>query len=289
MKDAVEAVEKRERSDDDDDEVEVEVEASSGDDAGGDDAGGEDAASGDDAEVEVEVRADAAEKKPKPDKPKAKPKVDAQAAVTEAIIKAKQELEAVLEQTQKEARTLHDKWLRAAADLQNYKKRSARERKDVVKFANEKLLNAMLPVFDDLDRTIEHMSTSPDASKETLLEGVTLVRKKFLGQLEKQGVTTFESVGTAFDPAQHEAVQQVHSDDVGLGGVAAELRRGFFLNERLLRPAMVTVSMGAPPEESTEERTTIDPNPDTDGDTAEAKASEEGDEAAGDEGEGKES
>ena len=241
MKEAVEAVEAHERHDDDDD----------------DDTG---------AEVELEVEASGDDDDPPSDKaPKAKPakpKVDPREAVTEAIIKAKQELEAVLEQTQREAKSLHDKWLRAAADLQNYKKRAAKERDSLVKFANEGLLKELLPVFDDLDRTLQHVSGgATEDSMDSLLEGVRLVHKKFLAYFEKQNVTTFESAGTGFDPGRHEAVQQVHSEEVAAGGVAAEIRRGFFLGDRLLRPAMVTVSMGAAPQGDQTERTTIDPAP----------------------------
>lgn len=195
---------------------------------------------GDDEEEEEEIVAGG-------DKPPAPPEPGAPANdVTSALLNAKHELEEVLAQTQKEAKNLHEKWIRAAADLENYRKRATRERDDIVKFGNERLLNEFLPVLDDLERTVESVAgAGDDASVESLLEGVRMVVKKFLGNLEKHGVTSFDSAGQPFDPAQHEAVQQLHSDDAPAGTVAEELRRGFLLNGRLLRPAMVAVSLGA--------------------------------------------
>lgn len=165
-------------------------------------------------------------------------------AVTEALIDAKKELEEVLEQTQKEAGSFREKWLRAAADLENYRKRAARERDDVAKFGNEKLLKDFLPIVDDLERSIDVVAQSEVGDTgQQLLDGVKLVLKKFLSQLEKNGVTTFDSVGETFDPSQHEAVQQVHADRPQ-GQVHTQLQRGFMINDRLLRPAMVVVSLG---------------------------------------------
>lgn len=156
----------------------------------------------------------------------------------------KAELEAVIEKTKQDVADVKDKWLRAAADLENYRKRAAREREDVVRFANERLLKDLLPVLDDLDRSLAAVSASDGAAFEQILEGVKMVQRKFLTQLEKNGVTTFESTGKVFDPLLHEAVQQVPSSEIPPGGVVQELRRGYMLNGRLLRPAMVAVSIG---------------------------------------------
>lgn len=188
-----------------------------------------------DTGIEIEVEGGEAS-----DEPKSR---GAGEAVTEALIGAKKELEDVLDQTQKEATSFRERWMRAAADLENYKKRASKEREEVQKFGNERLLKDLLPVLDDLDRAIEMIPAEADKAEMQLLDGVKLVRKKFLGQLEKHGVTTFDSRGEAFDPAQHEAVQQVHSEHPA-GAVATELQRGFMINGRLLRPAMVTVSLG---------------------------------------------
>ncbi|MBK8011463.1 MAG: nucleotide exchange factor GrpE [Deltaproteobacteria bacterium] len=171
---------------------------------------------------------------------------DAASAVTEALIAARKELEEVLAQTRKEASETRDKWLRAAADFENYKKRMAREREDLVKFGNEKLLRDFLPILDDLDRAIQVAQDGSNADAQSLmLDGILMVQKKFISQLERYNVETFKSVGQAFDPNRHEAVQQIVSD-LPAGTVAAELQRGFLLSDRLLRPALVTVSLGQP-------------------------------------------
>jgi molecular chaperone GrpE len=158
------------------------------------------------------------------------------------LLQAKQTLEDQLAQLQKEASETKDRWLRAAADLENFKKRAAREREETLKFGNERLLKDFLPVLDDLDRAIEVMAQSEEGQR--FVDGVNLVRKKFLSQLERHDVTSFTSLGEAFDPARHDAVQQVHSAEVEAGRIASELQRGFTIGGRLLRPAMVVVSLG---------------------------------------------
>ncbi len=179
------------------------------------------------------------------DETEERPQKQASEAVTESLLKAKDELQEVLKQTQTEAQSMRDKWLRAAADLENYRKRAQKEREDVVKFGNERLLKDFLPIIDDLDRVVASTSTTAtvDPQAQALVEGVRLVLKKFLGQLEKHGVTSFEAEGKTFDPNLHEAVQQVPSDKP-MGAVVNQLQRGFLIAERLLRPALVTVSLG---------------------------------------------
>lgn len=187
-------------------------------------------------EVEIEVEAT---------KPAATSAASSSASPVDAYSAAKKELEEALTTAKKDASDIKDRWMRAAADLENYKKRAAREREEVVKFGNERILKDLLPVLDDLDRTIQVAGTSvaDNPALQTFLDGIKLTQKKFLTQLEKSGVEAFEVVGKPFDPTQHEAVQQMASD-VPAGGVALEIRRGFFLNGRLLRPALVAVSLG---------------------------------------------
>ena len=136
--------------------------------------------SDEDGEVEMDVGgtddgqqappAESSEEAPKPAPAKAK---DAGEAVTEALLKAKNELEDLLERAKADASKLKNKWLRAAADLENYKKRARRERDDIVKFGSERIIKDMLPVLDDMDRTVEAMESSemPD-EVESLLDGV---------------------------------------------------------------------------------------------------------------------
>ena len=177
--------------------------------------------------------------------PPAPPKTSANDAITEALIAAKKELEDVLGQTKKEAEHMRERWLRAAADFENYKKRAAREREETVKYGNERLLKDFLPVMDDLELALDAAARVDDKQKaaDQLMEGVRLVTKKFIGQLEKHGVSTYEATGEPFDPNLHEAVQQEHGA-MEAGRVVRQLQRGFKLNERLLRPSMVVVSLG---------------------------------------------
>ncbi|MBX2812541.1 MAG: nucleotide exchange factor GrpE [Myxococcales bacterium] len=171
----------------------------------------------------------------------------AEEAVSEAMIQAKNELEEALEQTRKEAAQLKDRWMRAAADLENLRRRAAKEREDVQKFGTERLLKNFLPVMDDLDRAVQvldgHTEAETSATTKQLLGGVQMVQKKFLATLEKHGVTSFDAKGTPFNPERHEAVQQIHSEHE-VGAVASELQRGFLIHDRLLRPALVVVSLG---------------------------------------------
>ncbi|MEM1024977.1 MAG: nucleotide exchange factor GrpE [Myxococcota bacterium] len=163
------------------------------------------------------------------------------------LVETRQALEEELAKVRAEGEDIKNKWLRSAADLENYKKRSVKEREEAVRFGNERLLKDFLPVFDDLDRALEMLGQAQDEASQKLVEGMELVRKKFLSQLEKHGVVSFESKGETFDPALHDAIQQSHDPELESGRVMAEVQRGFKLNDRLLRPAMVVVSLGPAP------------------------------------------
>ena len=141
----------------------------------------------------------------------------------------------------------HDRALRATADLENYKKRAQKEKEEVQKFGTERLLKDFLPVLDNLDRALE--ASQKTADFESLRTGVEMTRKLFDTAFSKQGVKGFSSVGQAFDPRLHEAMQQVESATVPVGHVVYEAVRGYMLNERLMRPALVMVARApaAPP------------------------------------------
>jgi molecular chaperone GrpE len=135
----------------------------------------------------------------------------------------------------------HERFLRGAADLENYKKRAAREREEIQRFGNEKLLKDLLPVADGLDRALA--AASPE---DPLADGVRLVRATLEQALGRHGVTAFSALGQKFDPALHEALLQVPSADKAPGTVVLEHARGFKLNDRLVRPAMVGVAVEPP-------------------------------------------
>jgi molecular chaperone GrpE len=134
----------------------------------------------------------------------------------------------------------HERGLRAAADLENYKKRAQKEKEEVQKFGSERLLKDFLPVLDNLDRALEAAAKSADF--ESFRTGVEMTRKLFDGAFGKHGVKGFSAAGQPFDPRLHEAMQQVESATVPAGHVVYEAVRGYTLNERLMRPALVVVA-----------------------------------------------
>lgn len=142
----------------------------------------------------------------------------------------------------------HEKMLRAVADLENYKKRAAKEKEEVQKFGIEKLMRDFLPVVDNFDRALEQKTGGSDV--ESLKKGVEMIRKLFEDALGKHGVKSFSALNKPFDPNFHEAMGQVESKDLPANHVGAELVRGFTLHERLLRPALVMVTR-APAEPET--------------------------------------
>jgi molecular chaperone GrpE len=179
--------------------------------------------------------------------------VDVDAAVSDpgADSKEMETLRAQLELSQAKGRELmekikdtHEKMLRAVADLENFKKRAQKETAEVRKFGIESLLRDFLPVLDNLDRAVGHADSTPDVA--AIKTGVEMVRKQFEAALGKHGVKGFSAVGLPFDPRMHEAMQQVVQADVPAGQVVSEVARGFTLNDRLVRPAMVVVAMAAP-------------------------------------------
>lgn len=159
------------------------------------------------------------------------------------------ELEAALARAEEAAREAaaraeaeHDRLLRAAADLENFRKRAAREREEIQRFGNERVLKDLLPVLDDLDR-----ARAAAAADDPLVKGVLLVRAGFEQALARHGVKAFSAMGQPFDPALHEALLQVPTAEAAPGTVVLEHARGFTLNDRLVRPAMVGVAVAPPP------------------------------------------
>lgn len=150
-------------------------------------------------------------------------------------------LREALEAKTKEAEAQQDRALRAVAELDNAKKRAVREREDYTRFANESLLREILPVLDNFDRALQAARNEPSAS--AVSKGVELIQRELLRVLEKFGVTAFDSVGQPFDPTRHEAIARVSAPGAPDMSVVSETARGYLLNGRVLRPAMVTVAM----------------------------------------------
>jgi molecular chaperone GrpE len=151
-----------------------------------------------------------------------------------------EDLQAQLAQKTKEAQENYDRFLRLAAEMENLKKRSEKEKADLLLFSNEKLIKELLPVVDNLELALAH-GREQDAP-QALMEGLELVHQGFLKALERFGVTPLASLGEPFDPAFHNAVQEEENPEVKDCSVTQELQKGYLIHKRLLRPAMVVVA-----------------------------------------------
>ena len=134
----------------------------------------------------------------------------------------------------------HDLLLRKAAELENYKKRTERDRASLQQAAAADLIQELLPLADDLQRALA--SPSESTSTSAYRSGVELIHKRLLELLEKRGVMPIEAMGANFDPLFHEAVETVTAENTQDGRIVSDLRRGYTLRGRLLRPSMVRVA-----------------------------------------------
>jgi molecular chaperone GrpE len=149
-----------------------------------------------------------------------------------------EELRRKLAAMEEEARTNHDRFVRERAELENFKKRMQREKAEALRFAAEPLIRELLPVVDNLERALEHGA----GNGQSVLDGVRLVLESLLEILERHGVKRIDAVGAPFNPAEHEAMARVESDEHEPNRVVAQHHTGYRLHDRLLRPALVTVS-----------------------------------------------
>ena len=139
-----------------------------------------------------------------------------------------------------EAQKLKDQLLRTLADFDNFRKRTRRELSEAERRGRDDMLKELLPVFDNLDRAGAHAETATDV--KALADGITLVLRQFTDTLGKLGVKRVPAVGQAFDPAVHEAVQQMETSDFEPGIIAAEVQAGYRSGDKLIRPSLVVVA-----------------------------------------------
>lgn len=151
-----------------------------------------------------------------------------------------EELKHALEERDRQMEELKERMLYQQADFENFKRLKAKEKEDALRFGNETLVKELLPVIDNLERAIEHASKSEET--KSITEGVLLTLNGFLNTLRKFQVERVEAIGQKFDPNVHEAVYQVERSDVEPGMVVGELQKGYVMDGRLLRPAMVSVA-----------------------------------------------
>ncbi len=157
-----------------------------------------------------------------------------------------------------EAKKNYDLYLRQVADLENFKKRVAREKEEAIRYGNEALVKDLLPILDNLERAVEHAELGGNG--KPLLAGVEMVLKGFLEVLEKHGVTQISAKGEPFNPQKHEAFAQVESTDHEPNTVVEELHKGYFMADRLLRPSLVSVAKLPETKEENSEQTKIEKN-----------------------------
>jgi len=140
----------------------------------------------------------------------------------------------------KEIEEYKDKYFRALADLDNYRKRAAIEREEIITFANEALVVAMLPIIDSFDRAMD--SSRKSGSTEEVIKGVALIKRQLEDTLNRAGVIIIDAAGKKFDPNLHEAVMKRKSPDHDEDTVLEVMQKGFTLHGKVIRPAMVIIS-----------------------------------------------
>jgi molecular chaperone GrpE len=144
---------------------------------------------------------------------------------------------------QAEAAKLKDLALRARADLDNFRKRSLREKEDAIRYANNGLLEKLLPVIDNFELGLDAARNATDAA--SVLQGMSMVHRQLQDFIRSQGLEEVPADGEAFDPNKHDAVSQEFSAEVPEGQVIRQVRKGYKLKDRLIRAASVIVSKGA--------------------------------------------
>jgi molecular chaperone GrpE len=151
----------------------------------------------------------------------------------------KASLEDQLVKAQEAAQRFEDNWKRAAADLQNYKRRAEEERTEARRLVSEAIIHNLLPVVDDFERAFATVDSR--LRHMTWIDGIFLIYRKLDMLLQNNGVKPIDALGKPFDPQYHEAVQHIDGED---GKVIAEVQRGYMISDRVLRPAMVVVGKG---------------------------------------------
>ena len=167
-------------------------------------------------------------------------------AAAETAPQAPQTPEQQIAALQAERDEMKDRWYRSVAEFENFKKRSRKDQSDAETKARELVLRDMLDVADNLERAAAQAQTGGNGHVDAaaVLKGVNLVLRVLQQKLERHDVRPFDSQGQPFDPRQHEAISRIEHAEVPAGSVATELQKGYKVGDRLLRPALVSVSSG---------------------------------------------
>jgi molecular chaperone GrpE len=134
------------------------------------------------------------------------------------------------------------KYFYIAAEMDNYRKRMDREKENLIKYGNERVLTDLLQVADNFERTIDMLKPDQDPKMKNVVTGLDMVKKQFIDALSKHGLTPVDSIGKDFDPNFHEAVSQEYAEGKKPNEVIKEFQKGYTLNGRLVRAAKVVVA-----------------------------------------------
>ncbi len=164
-------------------------------------------------------------------------------AVMQAMEAQIETLSKELEAAQAQAKEAEDKYKRSLAEQENFRKRTQKERLDQIRFGHEKFAGEVLQTLDNLERALSHLQGLPeDPAVEQLVTGIKMTAAMFQQSLDKFGIRPVAGLGSPFDPAIHQAMQQIETADVPPGQVVDLYQKGYMIYERLLRPALVGVS-----------------------------------------------
>ena len=167
---------------------------------------------------------------------------DAEAVVPVELLPLTQEQLEDLKARAAKADDAWDRLVRTTADFDNFKKRAVRERQDAARYANESLIEKLIPVVDNFEMALGAVQPKSENSLQSLQTGIAMIQQQLKGVLVEAGVEEVDATGKPFDPNLHEAVSEQESAEVTEGHVLQQLRKGFKLRERLLRPATVVVA-----------------------------------------------
>ena len=150
--------------------------------------------------------------------------------------------EAQIAQLQAEKDEMYNKFLRAQADLQNFRTRVNKEKEQMLMYSSQRVIEALLPVVDNFERAIAASEDAESQDAQALAQGVEMVFRQLQQVFEQEGVTTVPGVGSPFDPNMHQAVMQEESSEYESGIIIEEFQKGYKLKDRVIRPSMVKVS-----------------------------------------------
>ncbi|MEC0183237.1 nucleotide exchange factor GrpE [Paenibacillus peoriae] len=161
--------------------------------------------------------------------------------VNEAAALEAEEEDTEVAKLRAEAEEHQQRFLRAQADFDNFRRRTLKEKEELAKYASMKLVTELVPVLDNFERALA--TAQQGAETESFAKGVEMIFRQFEGVLQAEGVTAMNSVGQPFNPDFHQAIMQVESEEHEEGIVVEEVQKGYMLKDKVLRPAMVKVSM----------------------------------------------